>query len=135
MTGPTRSGVQYPVSTASLRLTQLLLPRVPGLADALFVDGTMTKQEVRAATLAKLMPMRGALLVGHWHRQRPVAIEWMRCTLRTCDRHQPADAMAAQNALALGAPKLELSIRPASPEKFPTFLDVRSSAAGCHVKP
>ena len=40
-----------------------LLPRVPGLTDALFQsDGTMTKQEVRAATLAKLMPMRGALL-------------------------------------------------------------------------
>jgi len=40
-----------------------LLPRVPGLADDLFQsDGTMTKQEVRAATVAKLMPMRGALL-------------------------------------------------------------------------
>jgi len=40
-----------------------LMPRVPGLADHLFQhDGTMTKQEVRAATLAKLMPMRGALL-------------------------------------------------------------------------
>jgi len=32
-----------------------LIPRVPGLDDALFQsDGTMTKQEVRAATLAKL---------------------------------------------------------------------------------
>ncbi|MEM9351155.1 MAG: precorrin-6y C5,15-methyltransferase (decarboxylating) subunit CbiE, partial [Pseudomonadota bacterium] len=40
-----------------------LLPRVPGLADELFEsDGTMTKREVRAATVAKLMPMRGALL-------------------------------------------------------------------------
>jgi len=40
-----------------------LMPRVPGLSDDLFQsDGTMTKQEVRAATLAKLMPMRGALL-------------------------------------------------------------------------
>ena len=37
-----------------------LLPRVPGLADELFEsDGTMTKREVRAATLARLMPMRG----------------------------------------------------------------------------
>ena len=40
-----------------------LMPRVPGLSDSLFThDGTMTKREVRAATLAKLMPMRGALL-------------------------------------------------------------------------
>ena len=40
-----------------------LQPRVPGLSDALFQsDGTMTKQEVRAVTVAKLMPMRGALL-------------------------------------------------------------------------
>ena len=40
-----------------------LLPRVPGLADDLFqADETLTRQDVRAVTLAKLMPMRGALL-------------------------------------------------------------------------
>ena len=56
-----------------------LLPRVPGLADNLFQsDGTMTKQEVRAATVAKLMPMRGALLWDIGCGCGSVAIEWMR---------------------------------------------------------
>ena len=56
-----------------------LLPRVPGLADDLFQsDGTMTKQEVRAATVAKLMPMRGALLWDIGCGCGSVAIEWMR---------------------------------------------------------
>lgn len=90
-----------------------LLPRVPGLADALFVsDGTMTKQEVRAATLAKLMPMRGALLWDIGTGCGSVAIEWMRAAryARAIGIEPRADrrAMAAQNALALGAPKLEL---------------------------
>ncbi|EET46534.1 bifunctional cobalt-precorrin-7 (C(5))-methyltransferase/cobalt-precorrin-6B (C(15))-methyltransferase [Thalassobium sp. R2A62] len=90
-----------------------LLPRVPGLADALFVsDGTMTKQEVRAATVAKLMPMRGALLWDIGTGCGSVAIEWMRAAryARAIGIEPRADrrAMAATNALALGAPKLEI---------------------------
>lgn len=90
-----------------------LLPRVPGLADALFQsDGTMTKQEVRAATLAKLMPMRGALLWDIGCGSGSVAIEWMRAAryARAIGIEPRADrrAMAGANALALGAPKLEL---------------------------
>ena len=90
-----------------------LLPRVPGLADALFQsDGTMTKQEVRAATLAKLMPMRGALLWDIGCGSGSVAIEWMRAAryARAIGIEPRADrrAMAGANAMALGAPKLEL---------------------------
>lgn len=90
-----------------------LLPRVPGLADDLFEhDGTMTKQEVRAATLAKLMPMRGALLWDIGTGCGSVAVEWMRAAryARAIGIEPRADrrAMAAANALALGAPKLEL---------------------------
>lgn len=90
-----------------------LLPRVPGLADDLFQsDGTMTKQEVRAATLAKLMPMRGALLWDIGCGCGSVAVEWMRAAryARAIGIEPRADrrAMAAANALALGAPKLEL---------------------------
>ena len=90
-----------------------LLPRVPGLADSLFQsDGTMTKQEVRAATVAKLMPMRGALLWDIGTGCGSVAIEWMRAAryARAIGIEPRADrrAMAAANALALGAPKLEL---------------------------
>ncbi|MCH2076834.1 MAG: precorrin-6y C5,15-methyltransferase (decarboxylating) subunit CbiE [Rhodobacteraceae bacterium] len=90
-----------------------LLPRVPGLADGLFTsDGTMTKQEVRAATLAKLMPMRGALLWDIGTGCGSVAIEWMRAAryARAIGIEPRADrrAMAAENALALGTPRLEL---------------------------
>ncbi|SLN30882.1 Precorrin-6Y C(5,15)-methyltransferase [decarboxylating] [Roseovarius gaetbuli] len=90
-----------------------LLPRVPGLADDLFQhDGTMTKQEVRAATLAKLMPMRGALLWDVGTGCGSVAVEWMRGAryARAIGIEPRADrrAMAAANALALGVPKLEL---------------------------
>ncbi|MFT6075984.1 MAG: precorrin-6Y C5,15-methyltransferase (decarboxylating), partial [Yoonia sp.] len=90
-----------------------LMPRVPGLADNLFQsDGTMTKQEVRAATVAKLMPMRGALLWDIGTGCGSVAIEWMRAAryARAIGIEPRADrrAMAAANALALGAPKLEL---------------------------
>jgi len=90
-----------------------LLPRVPGLADALFQsDGTMTKQEIRAATLAKLMPMRGALLWDIGCGSGSVAIEWMRAAryARAIGIEPRADrrAMAGANAMALGAPQLEL---------------------------
>ena len=90
-----------------------LLPRVPGLADDLFEhDGTMTKQEVRAVTLAKLMPMRGALLWDIGAGCGSIAVEWMRAAryARAIGIEPRADrrAMAAANALALGVPKLEL---------------------------
>lgn len=90
-----------------------LLPRVPGLPDDIFEsDGTMTKQEVRAATLAKLMPMRGALLWDIGTGCGSVAVEWMRSAryARAIGIEPRADrrAMAASNALALGVPKLQL---------------------------
>ncbi|MEM6322238.1 MAG: precorrin-6y C5,15-methyltransferase (decarboxylating) subunit CbiE [Pseudomonadota bacterium] len=90
-----------------------LQPRVPGLPDALFQhDGTMTKQEVRAATLAKLMPMRGALLWDIGTGCGSVAVEWMRAAryARAIGIEPRADrrAMAAANALALGVPRLAL---------------------------
>ncbi len=90
-----------------------LLPRVPGLADEMFEhDGTMTKQEVRAVTVAKLMPMRGALLWDIGCGCGSVAVEWMRAAryARAIGIEPRADrrALAAANALALGVPKLEL---------------------------
>lgn len=90
-----------------------LLPRVPGLPDALFTsDGTMTKREVRAATLGKLMPMRGALLWDIGAGSGSVAIEWMRAAryARAIGIEPRADrrAMAGENALALGTPRLEI---------------------------
>lgn len=90
-----------------------LMPRVPGLADALFQhDGTMTKQEVRAVTVAKLMPMRGALLWDIGTGCGSVAVEWMRAAryARAIGIEPRADrrAMAAANALALGTPQFQI---------------------------
>lgn len=90
-----------------------LQPRVPGLDDSLFSsDGTMTKQEVRAVTVARLMPMRGALLWDIGTGCGSVAIEWIRAAryARAIGIEPRADrrAMAAANALALGAPGLEI---------------------------
>jgi precorrin-6Y C5,15-methyltransferase (decarboxylating) len=90
-----------------------LQPRVPGLADDLFQhDGTVTRREVRAATLAKLMPMRGALLWDIGSGSGSVAIEWMRSAryARAIGIEPRADRRmaAAANALALGTPKLVL---------------------------
>ncbi len=90
-----------------------LLPRVPGLDDVLFQsDGTMTKQEVRAVTVAKLMPMRGALLWDIGTGCGSVAIEWMRAAryARAIGIEPRADrrAMAAANALALGVPRFDI---------------------------
>lgn len=90
-----------------------LLPRVPGLDDDLFQhDGTMTKREVRAVTIAKLMPMRGALLWDIGTGSGSVAVEWMRAAryARAIGIEPRADrrALAAANALALGAPRLQL---------------------------
>ncbi|MDJ0824134.1 MAG: precorrin-6y C5,15-methyltransferase (decarboxylating) subunit CbiE [Rhodobacter sp.] len=90
-----------------------LIPRVPGLADDLFRhDGTMTKQEVRAVTVAKLMPMRAALLWDIGTGCGSVAVEWMRAAryARAIGIEPRADrrAMAAANALALGTPRFQV---------------------------
>ena len=80
--------------------------------DAFESDGTMTKREVRAATLAKLVPLPGALLWDVGLGSGSVAIEWMRAAkgARAVGVESRADrrAMAAANALALGVPDLEV---------------------------
>ncbi|MEM8752564.1 MAG: precorrin-6y C5,15-methyltransferase (decarboxylating) subunit CbiE [Pseudomonadota bacterium] len=91
----------------------VLLPRGPGLPDDAFEhDGKMTKREVRAATLAKLWPRRGALLWDVGAGCGSVAIEWMRAA-RDAEAValEPVAArreMAAANARRLGAPRLRL---------------------------
>ena len=90
-----------------------LLPRVPGLPDEVFShDGTMTKREVRAATLAKLIPMRGGVLWDVGCGCGSVAVEWLRAARysKAIGIEPRADRrlMAAENALALGVPALQL---------------------------
>lgn len=90
-----------------------VLARTPGLPDDLFDhDGKMTKREVRAVTVSRLMPMRGAMLWDIGSGAGSVAIEWMRAARDArAIGIEPLDdrrAMAGANALALGVPGLRL---------------------------
>lgn len=95
------------------------LPRV-GLPDEAFRhDGKMTKREARALALAKLAPRRGETLWDVGCGCGSVAIEWIRA-----DRDMEAigfetngarRALASENALTLGAPRLKL-VDAAAPE-------------------
>jgi precorrin-6Y C5,15-methyltransferase (decarboxylating) len=96
-----------PVSASAFR------SRVPGLSDDAFVhDGKMTKREIRAITLAHLMPHPGALLWDIGAGCGSVAIEWMRAARGAraigLEPHEERRQMAADNAVALGVPGLEL---------------------------
>lgn len=98
---------------ASASASASVLPAVPGLADAAFEhDGQLTKREVRAVTLAWLGPMPGGLLWDVGAGCGSVAIEWMRSARgarAVAIEHDTARLdMIAQNAMALGAPTLDI---------------------------
>ncbi len=88
-------------------------PRVPGLPDDAFIhDGQLTKREVRAATLAVLGPLPGALLWDVGAGCGSIAIEWMRAAPRAraiaLEREPSRLALIARNAAALGVPQLRI---------------------------
>jgi precorrin-6Y C5,15-methyltransferase (decarboxylating) len=90
-----------------------ILPMGCGLPDDAFVhDGTMTKQEVRAVTLAKLMPTPNALLWDVGCGCGSVAVEWMRTASGAraigVEAREDRRAMAQENALNLGGFDLPL---------------------------
>ena len=85
--------------------------RSGGLPDDAFEhDGQMTKQIVRAATLAALTPFPGAHLWDIGAGCGSVGIEWMRAGGQTTavERAPKRRAMIARNAEALGVPNLEI---------------------------
>lgn len=87
--------------------------RAPGLSDEMFQhDGQITKREVRAVTLAKLMPQPGALLWDVGAGCGSVGIEWMRAVPGAraigIDPDDDRRDMALANARALGVPGLDL---------------------------
>jgi precorrin-6B C5,15-methyltransferase / cobalt-precorrin-6B C5,C15-methyltransferase len=91
------------------------LPRLAGLPDEAFEhDGQLTKREVRAATLAALMPLPGETLWDVGAGNGSIAIEWLRAGGRrraVAIECQPARAAAiARNAARLGVPGLEIVV-------------------------
>ncbi len=89
------------------------LSRLSVLPDEAFQhDGQITKQEVRAATLAALAPAPGQLLWDVGAGSGSISIEWMRLDRRSraIAVESKADRLKiiAQNAAALGTPDLEI---------------------------
>jgi precorrin-6Y C5,15-methyltransferase (decarboxylating) len=89
------------------------LARLPGLPDAAYRhDGQLTKREVRAASLSALAPLPGELLWDVGAGCGSIAIEWMRsdprCRAVAVEREPARHALIADNAEALGVPKLEI---------------------------
>jgi precorrin-6Y C5,15-methyltransferase (decarboxylating) len=95
-----------------------ILPPVAGLPDDVFDhDGQMTKQVVRAATVAALAPLPGHTLWDLGAGCGSVAIEWLRAaqdvqgqgaTAIAVERDAGRCAMAARNAARLGTPFLDI---------------------------
>ncbi len=89
-----------------------------GLPDAAFLhDGQMTKQEVRAVTLARLAPRAGQHLWDIGAGAGSIAIEWLLAGRGMADRPTTASAVEAaaervalmiENAYRLGVPELEV---------------------------
>ncbi|MFO1039158.1 MAG: precorrin-6y C5,15-methyltransferase (decarboxylating) subunit CbiE [Geminicoccaceae bacterium] len=90
-----------------------LLPQVPGLPDDAFDhDGQLTKAEVRAITVARLVPLPGQTLWDVGAGAGSVAIEWLRATTDgrayAIERDSTRAARIRANAAALGTPELTL---------------------------
>ncbi|MGH6912141.1 MAG: precorrin-6Y C5,15-methyltransferase (decarboxylating) subunit CbiT, partial [Geminicoccales bacterium] len=84
---------------------------VPGLPDEAFEhDGMLTRREVRAATLARLVPMPGQRLWDVGAGSGAVAIEWLRALKGgravAIERDAERCARIAANAQRLGTPEL-----------------------------
>ena len=93
----------------------VVLPTVPGLPDDAFEDdGQLTKREVRAVTLSRLVPLPGQLLWDVGGGAGSISVEWMR-THPTC-RAVAVEARAdraeriGRNAVRLGVPGLEVVV-------------------------
>ena len=91
-----------------------VLARLAGLPDDAFLhDGQLTKREVRAATLAALVPAPDKLLWDVGAGCGSIAIEWMRAT-RGCEAiafESEAERLRliAANASRLGTPRLRIA--------------------------
>lgn len=108
-------GFHDPISALNLMAIEVAggpsLPLSPGLADTWFeTDGQITKQEVRALTIAALGPRRGELLWDIGAGTGSIGIEWMLChpANRTIaiEAQPERAARISRNAASLGVPAL-----------------------------
>ncbi|MDV3125365.1 precorrin-6y C5,15-methyltransferase (decarboxylating) subunit CbiE [Mycobacterium sp. 21AC1] len=91
----------------------LLAGWAPGLPDDVFEnDGQLTKRDLRAAALARLMPAPGQLLWDVGAGAGSVGIEWMRahpaCRTVAVEADDTRAARIGRNASTLGVPALEV---------------------------
>ncbi|WP_412049564.1 precorrin-6y C5,15-methyltransferase (decarboxylating) subunit CbiE [Hoeflea sp. Naph1] len=91
----------------------VLLPSIPGLPDEAFEhDGQLTKREVRAVTLARLGPVPGGLMWDVGAGCGSIGIEWIRAARGAkaiaIEASEARRTMMAHNAIALGAPGLDI---------------------------
>lgn len=98
------------------------LPTIPGLPDDAFEhDGQLTKRDLRASALARLVPLPGQLLWDIGAGAGTVAIEWLRSQpgtrARAFERDVDRAARIERNARRLGVP--ELDIRGDVPDNLP----------------
>lgn len=87
--------------------------------DALAHDGQLTKQSMRAVTLAALAPRPGELLWDVGAGSGSIAVEWCRsgsgCTAVTFERDEQRRSRITVNAVRFGA---NIEVRGAAPEAF-----------------
>lgn len=95
-------------------------PRTGGLPDEAFThDGQITKQAVRALTLARLAPYRDAVLWDIGAGCGSISVEWTRaapeCRAFAIERDEARVQMMTDNARNLGAERIEI-LRGRAPE-------------------
>jgi len=90
-----------------------ILSRIPGLPDeAFFHDGQLTKREIRAVSLSRLMPVVDQVLWDVGAGCGSVAIEWMRtsprCRAVAIEKSKSRLKLIEQNSQELGVPMLRI---------------------------
>ncbi|SDY16193.1 precorrin-6Y C5,15-methyltransferase (decarboxylating) [Modestobacter sp. DSM 44400] len=96
------------------------LPTVPGLPDDAYAsDGQLTKRDVRAVTLSRLVPLPGQLLWDVGAGAGSIGVEWMRvhpsCRAIAVEARPDRAARITANATRLGVPDLQV-VEGAAPE-------------------
>jgi precorrin-6B C5,15-methyltransferase / cobalt-precorrin-6B C5,C15-methyltransferase len=90
----------------------------PGLPDDAYEhDGQLTKRDLRASALARLLPLPGQLLWDVGAGAGSIGIEWMRshpsCRAVAVEQNRARAERIARNAAALGVPGLSVVAGPA----------------------